>query len=59
MNGHCLVSYLEQCDDKIYYQQLDLEKNQSKTKKTQVNDGYIKNLPFFCGELNPNTQTVF
>ena len=33
MNGHCLVSYLEQCDDKIYYQQLDLEKNQSKTKK--------------------------
>ena len=34
MNGHSLVSYLEQCDDKIYYQQLDLEKNQSKTKKT-------------------------
>ena len=58
MNGHSLVSYLEQCDDKIYYQQLDLEKNQSKTKK-QVNDGYIKNLPFFCGELNPHTQTVF
>ena len=27
--------------------------------KKQVNDGYIKNLPFFCGELNPHTQTVF
>ena len=27
--------------------------------KKQVNDGCLKNLPFFCGELNPNTQTVF
>ena len=53
MNGHCLVSYLEQCDDKIW------KKINQKLKKTQVNDGYKKNLPFFCGELNSNTQTVF